>query len=121
MNTQILIQQVIYFIIQQQYTKVMDRTDALSRYGSRYLMNNENLRNNCFFKLLLTANKCEFHRAATVRKSSKTYQKMVSPEAKKLGRANSTEMIRYETLWEIVLQNLDNKAPDRRRMRMPSK
>ena len=121
MNIQILILQVLYFIINRQYSKVMDRTDALSRYGSRYLMNNENLRNNCFFKLLLTANKCEFHRAATLRKGNKTYQKMVSPEAKRLGRANSTEMIRYETLWDIVLTNLETKAPDRRRLRAAAK
>ncbi|MCP9236729.1 hypothetical protein [Lewinella sp. JB7] len=117
MNVQILILQVIFFIINDQYSKIIDRTDALIRYGSRYLMNNENLRNNCFFKLLLTAEKCNFHRAATVRKSSKTYQKMVSPQARKLGRANSSEIIPYETLWEIVLENLEQNSPDGRKIR----
>ena len=121
MNIQILILQVIYFIIKEQYGRIIDRTDALIRYGSRYLMNNENLRNNCFFKLLLTAEKCNFHRAATVRKSSKTYQKMTSPQAKLLGRANSTEIVRYETLWEIVLDNLEYSVPDGRKLRAPSK
>ena len=121
MNIQILIFQVIYFIIQGQFGKIIDRTDALIRYGSRYLMNNENLRNNCFFKLLLTAEKCNFHRAATVRESSKTYQKMISPEAKKLGRANSTEIVPYEVLWEIVLENLEEKLPDGRRLRARAK
>jgi hypothetical protein len=117
MNIQILILQVIFFIIKQQYGKIIDRTDALIRYGSRYLMDNENLRNNCFFKLLVTAEKCNFHRAATIRKSKKTYQKMVSPRALRLGRANSTELIRYETLWEIVLEHLETAAPDGRKMR----
>ncbi|WP_420458014.1 hypothetical protein [Neolewinella sp.] len=117
MNIQILIFQVIYFITQKQYGKIIDRTDALARYGTRYLMNNENLRNNCFFKLLLTAEKCHFHRAATVRESSKIYKKMTSPQAKKLGRANSTEIIQYESLWEIVLENLDTVLPDGRKLR----
>lgn len=117
MNIQILILQVIFFIISNQYGKVIDRTDALIRYGSRYLMNNENLRNNCFFKLLLTAEKCGFHRAATLRKSNKTYQKMISPIAKQLGKANSTEMVRYETLWDIVLDNLETVAVDGRKLR----
>ena len=81
-------------------------------------MNNENLRNNCFFKLLLTAEKCHFHRAATVRKSSKTYQKMTSAKAKKLGRANSTEIIPYEVLWKIVVENLEEKHPDGRKLRV---
>ena len=80
MNIQILIFQVIYFIIQKQYGRIIDRTDALARYGTRYLMNNENLRNNCFFKLLLTAEKCHFHRAATVRESSKIYKENDKPK-----------------------------------------
>jgi hypothetical protein len=117
MNIQILILQVIFFIIKRQYGKIIDRTDALIRYGSRYLMNNENLRNNCFFKLLLTAEKCNFHRAATERNAKKTYQKMISPQARKLGRANSTEIIPYETLWQIVLDNLETAIPDGRKLR----
>ncbi len=117
MNIQILILQVIFLIINGQYGKIIDRTDALIRYGSRYLMNNENLRNNCFFKLLLTVEKSNFHRAATVRESNKTYQKMISPQARKLGRANSSEIIPYETLWEIVLDNLETVSPDGRKMR----
>ena len=118
MNVQILILQVVFFIIEGQYGRIIDRTDALIRYGSRYLMNNENLRNNCFFKLLLTAEKCHFHRAATVRKSGKTYQKMISAKAKKLGRANSTEIIPYEVLWKIVVENLEEKFPDGRKLRV---
>ena len=121
MNIQILIFQAIYFIIQNQYGRIIDRTDALVRYGSRYLMNNENLRNNCFFKLLLTAEKCNFHRAATVRESAKTYKKMTSPQAKKLGRANSTEIVPYEVLWDIVLENLEETLPDGRRLRARAK
>jgi hypothetical protein len=117
MNIQILILQVIFFIINEQYGKVIDRTDALARYGSRYLMNNENLRNNCFFKLLLTAVKYNFHRAATERESKKTYKKMTSAQARKLGRANSTEIIPYEILWDIVLENLEETIPDGRKIR----
>lgn len=113
MNVQILILQVIFFVIQEQYDDVMDRTNALQRYGSRYLRNDENLRNNCFFKLLITAEKNDFHQVATIRKGKKTFQKMISPSAKKLGEANSTELISYEELWEIVLDNL--KVPTRGR------
>lgn len=120
MNIQILILQVMFLIINDQQSKAMDRTDALSRYGSRYLMNNENIRNNCFFKLLLTAEKCGYHGAATRRKSNKTYQKMISPRAKLLGKANSTELIRYEILWEIVLDNLTDTVPDGRKLRSSS-
>lgn len=117
MNIQILLIQVVFLIIQQKYGKVIDRTAALTRYGSRYLTSNENLRNNCFFKMLVTAERCRFHRVATERHTAKIYQRMISKEAKELAKANSTELVAYEDLWQIVLDHLEVKSVDGRKLR----
>ena len=102
MNIPILILQTIYFIIIGKYGTVVDRTEALERYCSRYLKDDENLRHNCFFKLILITVQANFHKGATERKAATVYSRMVNARE----RSIDIEIIPYEALWEIVLENL---------------
>lgn len=117
MNIPILILQALYFIVEGKYDKVRDRTEALERYCSRYLKNDENLRNNCFFKLLLMTEQANFHKGATERKAASIYKRMISQPAKSKEEANDMEIVPYEALWEIVLENLTTE----RRMEVSSR
>lgn len=102
MNIPILILQAMYFIVVGKYGKVVDRTEALERYCSRYLKDDENLRHNCFFKLLLTTVQTNFHKDATERKAAAVYKKMLNAKE----RVIEIEIVPYEVLWEIVLAHL---------------
>jgi hypothetical protein len=102
MNIPILILQAMYFIVVGKYGLVIDRTEALERYCSRYLKDDENLRHNCFFKLLVITVQANFHKGATERKATTIYNRMVNAAE----RSIDIEIVPYETLWEIVLEHL---------------
>lgn len=105
-NIQILIVQVLYFMVTDKHSRAIDRTEALESYCNRYLREDKNLRNNCFFKLLLVAIQNGFKRIPTERKSEKIYNKMVQAD-NMTSNLNDTELIKYEDLWAIVLKHLD--------------
>jgi len=107
MNIPILVLQALYFIVEKKFGEVIDRTEALERYCSRYLRNDENLRNNCFFKLLLITTQGQFHRLAVERKSGATFSRMISDEARLKSQGNDTEIIPYEYLWKVLLNHLE--------------
>lgn len=102
MNIPILILQAMYFIVIGKLGLVVDRTEALERYCSRYLKDDENLRHNCFFKLLLTTVQANFHKGATERKAATIYKKMINAKE----RSIDIEIVPYEVLWEVVLNHL---------------
>jgi hypothetical protein len=108
MNTQILILQVMFFIVERKYDKAIDRVEALERYCSRYLRKGDNFRNNCFFKLLLCVIQSNFNRNMSERKGAKILKKMISGVEVKSDVASDIEWIPYETMWEILLKNLPN-------------
>ena len=104
-NIQLLILQAIILILKGDTDKVIDRTDALSIYCNRYLRDNENLRNNGFFKLLLIVIQSNFNRKMAERKATQTLITM--RKAKERGLQNDLELIPYETLWSILVKHLD--------------
>ncbi len=105
-NIQLLIVQVCFLIVQSKFDKVIDRTEALERYCSRYLRNNENFRNNCFFKMLIEAVKANFHRERTEMKTKDLYRRLSSRPVETYENVNDGEIIPYEELWSIVVEHL---------------
>lgn len=103
-NIQILILQALFFIVGKQYDKMIDRTEALSAYCNRYLKDDDNLRNNCFFKMLLITIQCNFNRPQTEQKVVKTLNRLKKARGTK--NLNDLELIPYETLWEIIVKHL---------------
>lgn len=103
-NIQILVIQALYFIVLSRYDAMMDRTDALNAYCKRYLKNDENRRNDAFFKLLLIVIKVNFNRQRAVEKGKYTFGKL--KDTTDWSNLNNTEIIPYEDLWHILLKNL---------------
>ena len=103
-NIQVLIFQTLFSIIRKKYDAAIDRTSSLEAYCNRYLKDDENLRNNCFFKLLLITTKAGFDRRIVERKSEATFKRL--KEATDRSKLNNTELIPYEELWDILLDHL---------------
>lgn len=103
-NIQILIIQALLSIVRKKYDDVFDRTASLDAYCNRYLKDDKNLRNNCFFKLLMITTQCGFNKRKAQRKGEATYKRLqAATDASKL---NNTELIPYERLWQIALNHL---------------
>jgi len=110
-NIQILVFQALFSIIRKKYDDAIDRTSGLQSYCNRYLKDDENLRNNCFFKLLLAVNKSGFNRKIAKKKGEATFQRMQT--AKERANLNNTELVPYEKLWNILLNHLNVTKADK--------
>lgn len=110
-NIQILILQALLSIVRKKYDDVIDRTASLDAYCNRYLKDDENLRNNCFFKLLVITTQCGFNKRKAQKKGETTYRRLKS--ATDSSKLNNTELIPYEKLWQIVLNHLVVTRADR--------
>lgn len=107
MNIQILVLQAMFFIVRGEFEKFMDRTDALDRYCNRYLKDNDNLRHNCFFRLLIEVVKGNFNLHARRRKIMVIYDRMTSEEAVEISRKTNSEILPYEVLWAILEDSIE--------------
>ena len=103
-NIQILILQTTILILQRNLDKAVDRVDALAVYCNRYLRDDENLRNNGFFKLLRILIQANFRVGVASKKAAKTLQAM--RKATERGRQNDLELVPYEELWRVLLSSL---------------
>lgn len=103
-NIQVLVLQALFSIVRKKYDHAINRTASLESYCNRYLKDDENLRNNCFFKLLLITTKSGFNRRTTERKGEAIFQRMRA--ATDRSKLNNTELIPYEILWRILLKHL---------------
>ena len=107
LNINILIIQVLFHLQRKQYNKIIDQTDALKRYCSRYLRRNDTFRSNCFIKMLLLLPESNFNRIALERKAQSLVQKLSSMPINLAKQDHDLEIVPYETLWEAVLELLD--------------
>jgi tetratricopeptide (TPR) repeat protein len=109
MNIPILIIQTLFLIHRKKYDKAILRIEALEKYATRHLRKNDTFRSNCFIKMMLVAPKQGFHRKAVVRHAAKFIEKLREAPLEKARQPNEIEIIPYENLWEIFLEQLDFK------------
>ncbi len=109
LNITILIIQVLFLLSQKKYGEVLDRVEALQAYCYRYLRKDDTFRSNCFIKMLLIIPKSDFHKEAVMRKTKQLRRKLESVPIEVAKQSNEVEIVPYETLWELVLDSLDNK------------
>lgn len=110
MNIQILVLQVMFFIVRGEHEKVTERVEALARYCNRYLKDNDKLRHNCFFRLLIEVVKGGFDLSSRRRQIKKIYARLISEEALKISKETSSEIMPYEALWKIIEGNLGSRV-----------
>ncbi len=108
-NITILILHILFLLEQEKYGEIIDRMESLKTYSHRYLRQNDTFRSNCFIKMLLQLPAASFHKTGVKRKAKKYLDKLLSVPLEKANQNADVEIIPYETLWEFVLDSLDNK------------
>jgi hypothetical protein len=109
MNIPILVIQILFMIRKKQYDKAINRIEAIEKYCSRYLRDDDTFRSNCFIKMLLQIPISGFHKAGVARRSDKYYNRLKSKTIDIANQASEIEIIPYEDLWEFALDSLSNK------------
>ncbi len=108
-NIPILIIHILFLLQREKYDAVIDRVEAITQYTYRYLRNDDTYRSNCFIKMLVQLPKANFHKQAVIRKTEKYFDKLKKHPLEIAGQSDEIEIVPYETLWEFVLDSLDNK------------
>ncbi len=106
MNVPILIIQILIFLAQRNYNKVIDRMEAIQKYCSRYLRMEDTYRSNCFIKMLMIIPAANFHPKAIERKVAPLKAKLAQVPLEISPQAYELEIIPYEDLWETVMNIL---------------
>ena len=115
MNIAILIIQSIFLMRQKKYGKVIDRIDAIKKYNNRYLRQKNTMRSYYFIKMLLVIPLSNFHKQAVIRKAHNAFQKLKSLPIEQSSQNHKVEIIPYERLWELILDQLDNSTHKKKR------
>ena len=109
MNIPLLIAQMAFLIIRGEYSKAIDRIEALEKYSSRYLKDSDTFRSNCFIKMLVVIPKQGFNQKAVERHAEKFYDRMINSEIELIVQPFEIEIMPYENLWEILMGHLSQK------------
>ncbi len=112
LNISILVAQFIILLANKKYGQLIDRSEALSKYSYRHLKNNQNLRSNCFIRMLLALVKADFNPIRATRYAQKYIDKLGSTQMNLNEYSTDIEIIPYEDLWQIIL---DISQPMRRK------
>lgn len=117
MNVHLLIVQMLYFTILEQYNSALDRIDSIKKYCGRHLRRDENYRSRCFLHMLLELPINGFHRVAVERNAKKWQDKLAEMPFDIVSQSHEVEIIPFETLWELVVESLKNKRINHERIR----
>lgn len=109
-NVAILVIQILYMLEKGDYTGIINRSEALNVYCSRYLRKDDTYRSSCFLKMLLTMEKEDFNFERTKQMAQKFYRKMAEGDQEGNNTVYEWEVIPYEALWDKVLNRLKNKV-----------
>lgn len=105
-NIQLIIAQLLFYILDKNWDRMEEKIEALQKYGSRYLRKNDLFRSQVFIKMLLEIPKRMYHPEAIIRHTAK-YRKRLEEIAPNIDLNGSTlEVIPYEHLWELILPNI---------------
>jgi hypothetical protein len=100
---------MLFLIIKKRYNEAAERIDALGKYSTRYLLNDETFRSNCFIKMLLMIPKSGFNKTMVIRKAQPIFNRMINSEIELIDQPFEIEIIPYENLWDILLDHLSKK------------
>ncbi len=106
MNIPILIIQILFLISYEKYDESIERIEAIKKYCSRYLKEDDTLRSNIFIRMLLQIPACSFDKAIIQKKTAKYLDKLQEVPLEVANQSYEIEIIPYETLWEMVMESL---------------
>ncbi len=110
MNIPLLIIQLLFFILKKNYNEAQERIEALGKYTTRYLKQSDTFRSSCFIKMLLMIPKFGFNQASVERQALPVYRILTQSDIQLIDQPFEIEIIPYEDLWNIILNNLKPKG-----------
>lgn len=105
-SIQLLIIRLLVYTHNEEWLSVETNTSAISKYLSRALVRSGESRSYNFIHMLLHLTKQRYHPVAIKRHSSKYYTKLINERPHALGSQESYEIIPYERLWAMIMENL---------------
>ncbi|KAA3596270.1 MAG: hypothetical protein DWQ06_15475 [Calditrichaeota bacterium] len=106
LNVSIIILRILFYLIEGDYSKVLDKMEGLKQYNQRYLKKNEFYRTDCFIKMILMIEKYDFDYNQLKIHSLEYVKKLSSFRTKSTNSFFNWEIIPYENLWTIILETL---------------
>ena len=108
-NIPVLVIQILFMIQKRKYDAAVDRIATIEKYCARHLRKDDTYRSNVFIKMLNLISKSHFHKAAVLRKTEKYREALHAVPPESAGQSFEIEIIPYETLWDFILEHLDNR------------
>jgi len=105
-NTSILIFQAMLLLLEGNFRKLVDKTEALKRYGNRYFIKDAIYKSQIFIKMLLIADKCSYDRTLTTQKTDKYFEKLKTTGYEHVNSYDGLEIVPYADLWEMALERM---------------
>jgi hypothetical protein len=102
MNIPILMLQVLYLLAEKRYDEFLDRLDALSKYKTRYLKEDENLRSNLIIKMLHQIPENGYDKRKILRKTEALLQRLKETQS----AAYEIEVFPYPIYWDLLISTI---------------
>ena len=109
MNIPILLLQIMFLVVNHKHDQLLDRIEAIEKYRSRYLRQNDTFRSNVFIKMLMQVPLTSFQKDAVQRKTDKLLQLLLETPLEIAGQRYEVEIIPYEMLWSMLLEHLNSR------------
>lgn len=106
MNIPILVVQILFSISERNNHQSIDRIEAIEKYCSRYLKQNETFRSSCFIKALLQIPSASFRPEVVAAKAQKFIDQLRAQPLEIAYQTHEIEIVPYEHLWEMALATL---------------
>jgi len=110
MNISILIGQIMVFLAERNYEAIIDRMEALKSYSYRHVRKDNDLhRSSLFLQMLEIATTHGFDPKKTQWRTRKILPKLQVPLETLAYCTTEIEVIRYEVLWNLFLEIIENR------------
>jgi hypothetical protein len=109
MNIAIILIELLLGIANQSYDELIDRVEAIDKYRTRYMRDEETQRSNFFLKMLLQIPKNAFRRAAAETKAQDDFQALLALPIEMANQTFEIEIIPYEKLWKYTLELIEQR------------
>lgn len=116
MNIAILTIQILFLVSQEQYDKAIDKLEAIDKYCSRYLFQDETIRSYYFIRMMMCMVQGNFHKVAVERKVAPYLRKLQAVPLEEANQTYKIEVIPYEQLWELAFSSLNMKIHQSRKV-----
>lgn len=108
-NFSIIVAQLILSLKIGDYSKLVDRSEALKLYSSRYIRKEKNPRSFYFIKMIQVMIRYDFDPVKTEQVSNKFFQKLQEAQLGEQNELETLEVIPYDLLWPDIIRMLRSR------------